>query len=285
MPFSFFNMNTSKIYTIYRPQTIRAIVVAVMAGCAVLPALAQSNTSEARLLRVQPRVPVPAPLRALERGVLAPQPPPPWTVSYLLGAAYTDFDAGGHGWNSPIEVDVTNGTYTFTVQNDGYARNTGSTDTSGLNDFLLLIQDKIWSSPASKQTLMISAGTTIPVGGEVGSTRTKERASAKYAFDLSDDVRTSLAGSLRRSEVAVAAGKNPYSQVLAGQCTYKLDGGKDVLLQIVSAHANGKGGGWSSTAVVGHDFPLDQTFSGSISLARGINKGSEDTSIEFDLSW
>ena len=273
------NMITKKEHTINRSPTIRAMIVVAIAGFAVPAAPAQTNTSEARLLRIQPREPVLVPLRALREGVAAPQP---WQVSYMFGMAYTDLDAGGHGWSTPLEIDVSKDIYTFTVQSDGYARMTGSPGTSGFSDVLLQVSDKIWSSPAANQKLMFSAGATIPTGGDVGSTHAKERTTGKYTFDLSGNVQTTLSASLRRSEGA-ATGKNPCSQVIGGLCVYKMGNGKGIFLQVVSAHPNG--GDWSSTAIVGHDFPLPQKFSGTISLARGLNKGGEDTSLELDLSW
>ncbi len=239
---------------------------------------AQSNLGEARLLRIEPKEP-----SGISPLVEGGAPAKKWLISYSVGAAYTDLDSGGHAWNAPFQVDVSNGLYTFTAQSDGYAIISDGSDASGFSDILIQVRRKLWTSDTANQVFSASTGATIPIGGDIGSTRTKERVTASYAFDAAESLRVSVSGSLRRSESAAAANRNPYSQVVATQAIYNLGNSKDVFIQYVAAHPNG--GDWSSTVVIGHDFPISKTLGGSISLARGLNSGSEDTAIEFDISW
>lgn len=249
-----------------------------LALTSIAPLVAQSNLSEARLLRGI-KIPKAEPGPGL---TAAPTPTADWAPSYSLGIAYTDFETGGHGWNVPFQLDLKRGAYTLTAQTDGYAIASDPIDASGFSDILLQAK-RTWKVTGTTQVLSLSGGATVPVGGDMGSQRTKERVTGSFAFAPTDAVLVSASASLRRSEDARKAKRNPYTQVLASQAVVDLGDGYDTFLQFVAAHPNG--GKWATTLIAGFDFPMMHGFTGTISLARGLNRGGKDTAIEFDLSW
>jgi len=248
----------------------------------IAPLAAQSNLSEARLLRGIKTEKAEPPARGLGPAAAAPMPAPDWTSSFSLGIAYTDFEAGGHGWNIPFQLDLKRGVYTLTAQTDGYAITSDPSDASGFSDILLQAK-RTWKVAGTTQVLSLSGGATLPVGGDMGSQRTKERVTGNFSFAATDAMRVSASASLRRSEDARKAKRNPYTRVLASQAIFDLGDNYDTFLQFVAAHPNG--GRWGTTLIAGFDFPMKHGYAGTISLARGLNRGGKDTAIEFDLSW
>lgn len=254
----------------------------MLLACGVfVPASAQIDFSESRLLRRE--ISITEPGTGTELATAADsKPATDWRGEYSLGLAYTDTESGDRAWNTPWQIDWTDDTNTVTAQSDGYARVEGAADISGFSDVWLVFKRKQLTF-ADEGSLSWSAGATVPVGGDIGSEYLKERVTVSYTSS-SAPLQLTFSASLRRSEEADRADRNPYTQVLALQGVGKGWGGRPVFAQFVTAHPNGSSG-WSSTLVCGHMFRVNDKLSGMISIARGLRRGSRDTTLEVDLLW
>mgnify|MGYP003576508163 CR=1 FL=1 len=263
-----------------KPTNKFLVYVAACISAATAAVGADSGLSESRMLRnqrdIQPSVTLPA-LRVWAAN--ADTEAPKWAFAFSAGGAYTDFDAGGDAWNTPLLFSASREAYTLTLETDGYS---DSGDISGVNDVLVTVRKRLWMSDDKKHTWLFGGGATIPVGGDAGSDRTKERVTLTYKHALSENSGFSLTGSLRRSEQAAKDDLNPYTQVLAAQVYGPLSEKIGGFLQFVAAHPNG--GDWSTTAIGGVEFPLTETLGGTFSLAQGLKSGEKDTAISFEVS-
>jgi hypothetical protein len=260
---------------------LKYTIAAISCSTVASVAQAQSDFGEARLLRAEMST-----ASADQRfGLLRPEMAvgaPRWQISREVGIAYTAFDAGGHGWNVPFTFSATNEKkYKLSMQSDGFA---DTSDASGFSDVLLQFGRTVWTAtnPAKKSQrfLSMSTGATVPVGGEIGTKYTKERATISYGSN-SQYTSFVITGSLRRSEAVAKADGNPYAQVFSATLGREV-GKKTLFGQVLSSHANGSD--WSTTIVVGCSFPVGHS-TATLSVGQGLDRGARDLGVGLDFSW
>lgn len=204
-----------------------------------------------------------------------------WTAEYSFGAAHTEFDGGGHAFNTPASLVLTRGLYTLTFATDGYTRL--STDgLEGLSDILVIGGKTLWENDAADRSLSGTLGLSIPTRGDVGSRKTAEFLSLAYSFSPAANVGLTTSAQLYRDESVASDNENPYSQTLGVLLARKLSADRNVFLQFVSSHANGFD--WQHTIVAGYDFPL-RTTTASLAISHGLSSDAHHSTFEFQIFW
>jgi hypothetical protein len=151
---------------------------------------------------------------------------------------------------------------------------------AGFNDVYLMLNQLV--APG----LIAEGGASLPAGGEIGSSDTRERVGAIYNHGFSRRWDGQLHARLTHYEGEVRPGVARVREQGLAQVAYNLDAPRsDVLVQLLRTYRRGARS--ASSAAIVYEFPLAQKRRApmaAVGFTRGLTAGARDNTLEVDLS-
>lgn len=166
-------------------------------------------------------------------------------MSVTGGLSYTDAEAGTETFSTPFTLKATfnEGRTSARLSGDGYQSvDSGASTASGLADILAAVSHQLYAFPSVKGKLFGEAGFTFPTGGDVGSSKSRQRVGASYAMPLTDAWSAVLLGRLTRASADPAPGASRVTRTVSGEAGYKFREVNDVAFSLARSYRPGAGG-------------------------------------------
>ena len=222
-----------------------------------------------------------APLALLEAKAV-----PGLLVALSVGLSYTDAEAGSETFATPFTLRGTfNESKTIArLSGDGYQRvESGASTASGVSDILAALSHELYDFSSSRSKLFGEAGITFPTGGEVGSSKSRQRASAIYRMTLAEAWSAAAVGRLTRSSADPAPGASRITRTLSGEVGYKFQQVNEAALSLARSYRPGAGG--NSQAGLTYSRKLNPAGSKlSAGYVRGFTTGAESNTVHASMT-
>jgi len=166
-------------------------------------------------------------------------------MSVSGGLSYTDAEAGSETFSTPFTLKATfnEGKTSARLSGDGYQSiDSGASTASGLADLLAAVSHQLYAFESVSGKLFGEAGLTFPTGGDVGSSKSRQRVGASYAMPLTDAWSAVLLGRLTRASADPAPGVSRVTRTVSGEVGYKFLAVNDVAFSLARSHRSGAGG-------------------------------------------
>jgi hypothetical protein len=202
-------------------------------------------------------------------------------MSVTGGLSYSDAEAGTETFSTPFSLKATfnEGKTSARLSGDGYQSvDSGASTASGVADILALVSHRLYTFPSLGAKLVGEAGFTFPTGGEVGSSKSRQRVGASYAMTLTDAWSAVVLGRLTRASADPAPGTSRVARTVSGEVGYKFRQVNDVALSLARSYRPGASG--NSQAGVTYSRKLSPAGTGVTGgYVRGFTSGAESDTV------
>lgn len=202
-------------------------------------------------------------------------------MSLSGGLSYTDAQAGTESFSTPFSLKAAfnGGRTSARLSGDGYQSvDSGASTASGVADILAAVSHQLYVFPSLGAKLFGEAGFTFPTGGDVGSSKSRQRVGASYAMTLTDAWSAVLLGRLTRASADPAPGASRVTRTVSGEVGYKFREVNDVAVSLARSYRPGAGG--NSQAGVSYSrklSPAGTRVTGG--YVRGFTSGAESDTV------
>ena len=203
-------------------------------------------------------------------------------MSVTGGLSYTDAEAGSETFSTPftLKAAFNQGKTSARISGDGYQSvDSGASTKSGVADILAALSHQYAFQSGS---LTGEVGLVLPTGGEVGSSKSRQRISAAYSTPLSAAWSAVMLGRLTRNSADPAPGASRITRTLSGELGYRFQEVNDVAFSLARSYRPGAGG--TSQAGLSYSRKLSTGTKVVAGYVRGFTTGAESDNVYASVS-
>lgn len=206
-------------------------------------------------------------------------------LTLQLGASFVDSPNGSEAFSTPFSIRGTFGKTTVRIGSDFQYVDEGASNRSGFGDVLLAANHQLYERidprflpERRKHKLLGEIGFFAPMGGDVGSSHSRERLGVSYAGPLTEGFSLGTKVQLTRRSADPKPGESRLTRTLTGDLGYAIDSETEVSSSLTRSHRSGAGG--TTKAGVTYTDTLKAGPKVSFGYVRGLTKDAKDHTFE-----